>query len=96
MGLPVLTCVGDTFASRVAGSLLKAAGLHELITYTLADYENKALSLTKTPQALNTIKQKLMSEKMTSALFDTAKFSRSLELIYKDIQTNHLNQNPNV
>jgi predicted O-linked N-acetylglucosamine transferase (SPINDLY family) len=85
MGLPVLTCVGETFASRVAGSLIKAAGLDELITYTLADYENKALSLSTNPQALNTMKQKLMSEKMTSALFNTASFTRSLEAIYKDI-----------
>jgi len=96
MGLPVLTCVGDTFASRVAGSLLKAAGLDELITYTLADYENKALFLTKNPQALHTMKQKLISEKMTSALFDTASFTRSLEAIYKNIQANHLNQIRNI
>ncbi len=92
MGLPVLTCVGDTFASRVAGSLLKAAGLDELITYTLADYENKALSLAKNPQALNAMKQKLLSEKMTSALFDTTNFTRALEAIYKNIQANHINQ----
>ena len=88
MGLPVLTCAGETFASRVAGSLLKAAGLEELITYTLTDYEKKALSLTKNPQALNTMKQKLLSEKMTSDLFDTASFTRSLEDIYKNIRTN--------
>lgn len=91
MGVPVLTCVGDTFASRVAGSLLKATGLDELITYTLEDYENKALYLAKNPQALDTMKQKLLSEKMTSALFDTAKFARSLEAVYKNIQVNELN-----
>lgn len=96
MGLPVLTCVGDTFASRVAGSLLKAAGLDEMITYTLADYENKALYMAANPQALNAMKQKLMSEKMTSALFDTVSFTRSLEAIYKNIQANHFNQNTNV
>jgi predicted O-linked N-acetylglucosamine transferase (SPINDLY family) len=91
MGVPVLTCVGETFASRVAGSLLKAAGLDELITYTLTEYENKALSLAANPQTLNTMKQKLLSEKMTSTLFDTANFARSLEAIYKNIQTNELN-----
>lgn len=90
MGLPVLTCVGETFASRVAGSLLKAAGLDEMITYKLADYENKALSLAKNPQVLNRMKQKLLSEKMTSALFDTASFAKSLETIYKDIHTKPL------
>jgi len=91
MGLPVLTCVGDTFASRVAGSLLKAAGLDELITCTLADYEKKALYLVQNPQALDTMKQKLLREKMTSALFDTVKFARSLEAIYKNIKENNLN-----
>lgn len=91
MGLPVLTCVGDTFASRVAGSLLKAAGLDEMITYSLEDYENKALSLAKNPQALNIMKQKLINEKMTSDLFDTVSFTKSLEAIYKDIQENHVN-----
>jgi predicted O-linked N-acetylglucosamine transferase (SPINDLY family) len=96
MGLPVLTCVGDTFASRVAGSLLKTADLVDLITYTLADYENKALFLAANPQVLDTMKQKLLREKMTSALFDTVSFTRSLEAIYTDIQANHLNQNPNV
>jgi predicted O-linked N-acetylglucosamine transferase (SPINDLY family) len=93
MGLPVLTCVGDTFASRVAGSLLKAAGLDELITCTLADYENKALFLATNPKVLDTMKQKLISEKMTSDLFDTVSFTKSLEAIYKDIQANQLNQN---
>jgi len=92
VGLPVLTCMGDTFASRVAGSLIKAAGLDELITYTLTDYENKALFLSTNPQALNAIKQKLISEKMTSAVFDTASFTTSLEDIYKDIQANHLSE----
>ncbi len=96
MGLPVLTCVGDTFASRVAGSLLKAAGLDELITYTLADYENKALFLAANTQAQDAMKQKLLREKMTSDLFDTAKFARSLEAIYKDIQANQLNQEQNI
>lgn len=92
MGLPVLTCVGETFASRVAGSLLKAAGLDEMITYTLEDYGNKAISLANNPEALHEMKQKLLSEKMTSDLFDTAAFARSLEAIYKDIQIKHLDK----
>ncbi len=92
MGLPVLTCVGETFASRVAGSLLKAAGLDELITYTLAEYESKALYLAKNPQTLLNMKEKLLNEKMTSALFDTTKFARSLEVVYKNIQAIHHNR----
>ncbi|MDP3678073.1 MAG: tetratricopeptide repeat protein, partial [Methylotenera sp.] len=85
MGVPVLTCVGETFAARVAGSLISAAGLTELITYTLQDYEEKALQLANNPTIIAAIKQKLLAENMTSALFDTNKFTRSLEAIYQTI-----------
>lgn len=95
MGLPVLTCIGDTFAARVAGSLINAAGLNELITYTLEDYENKALYFAKNPAILNEIKQKLIAEKMTSPLFDTASFAKSLESSYQTIWKQHLDINKN-
>lgn len=87
MGVPVLTCVGETFASRVAGSLIKAAGLDTLITYSLEAYENKALQLADNPQLLKDMKQKLLNEKMTSPLFDTEQFARSLERIYQEISS---------
>jgi predicted O-linked N-acetylglucosamine transferase (SPINDLY family) len=90
MGLPVLTCVGDTFASRVAGSLINTAGLTELVTYTLQDYENKALWLTENPQWLEATTQKLITERLTSALFDTEKFAAALEAVYKNIWLKHL------
>jgi predicted O-linked N-acetylglucosamine transferase (SPINDLY family) len=83
MGLPVLTCVGNTFAARVAGSLLSAAELTELITYSLQDYENKALNLANSPTDLEKIKQKLLATKLTSALFDTSNFAHALEDIYQ-------------
>ena len=92
MGVPVLTCAGDTFSARVAGSLLKAAGLTELITYTLQDYENKALYLSKNTAELQAIKQKLLAERMTSPLFDTASFAKSLEASYQTIWQNYLSQ----
>jgi predicted O-linked N-acetylglucosamine transferase (SPINDLY family) len=85
MGLPVLTCAGDTFAARVAGSLLNAADLTDLITYSLQDYENKALYLANNPSKLLELKQKLLATKMTSNLFDTDKFSKSLEEVYQKI-----------
>lgn len=90
MGVPVITCVGDTFAARVAGSLLSTVDLTKLITYTLQDYENKALYLSKNKAELNSIKQKLRAEKMTSALFDTANFAKSLEAIYQGIWQRYL------
>ncbi len=92
MGVPVITCVGDTFAARVAGSLLSATDLTELITYTLQDYENKALYLSKNKIELDDIKQKLQAEKMTSALFDTANFAKSLEAIYQTIWQGYLSK----
>lgn len=92
MSLPVLTCVGDTFASRVAGSLLKAAGMDELITYSLHDYENKALALARDRSILDAMKHRLTAEKMTSALFETAKFTEALETIYQNIWAAHHKQ----
>jgi predicted O-linked N-acetylglucosamine transferase (SPINDLY family) len=92
MGVPVLTCTGDTFSARVAGSLLQASGLNKLITYTLQDYENKALYLASNPKILTEIKQKLLAEKMTSALFDTANFAKALEASYQTIWQNYLSQ----
>lgn len=85
MGLPVLTCAGKTFASRVAGSLLKAAGLEALITYSMQAYENQALFLANNVQILQDMKQKLLNEKMTSALFDTQQFTAALEQCYRQI-----------
>ncbi|MEO6118066.1 MAG: glycosyltransferase, partial [Methylotenera sp.] len=90
MGVPVLTCVGETFAARVAGSLLKAADLNQLITYTLQDYENKALYLANNPDAISEMKQKLLVEKMTSKLFDTVQFTNSLEATYQTIWQRYL------
>ena len=85
MGLPVLTCAGDTFASRVAGSLLKAANLDELITTTLSDYENKALALAKNPEALDRIKARLNKHNTKLPLFNPSKFAMDLESQYQEI-----------
>lgn len=83
MGVPVLTCAGETFASRVAGSLLTAADLPELITYNLHDYEAKALQLASNPVQLLKIKEKLLLDKTHSSLFDTTRFVKSLEETYQ-------------
>ena len=78
-GLPVLTCAGRTFAGRVAASVLNAAGLPELATNSLAEYEALALKLARDPAALAAIKAKLAGSRETSALFDAARFTRGLE-----------------
>ena len=81
-GLPVLTCVGETFAGRVAASLLNAVGLSELITASLGDYEALALKLAREPSLLASIKAKLAQNRSTHPLFDTARFTRHIEAAY--------------
>jgi len=81
-GLPVVTCMGGAFPSRVAGSLLHAAGIPELVTSSLADYEALALQLARDPARLAAIKAKLAANRTTTALCDADAFTRNLEAIY--------------
>jgi protein O-GlcNAc transferase len=81
-GLPVLTRIGNSFAGRVAASLLKAIGLPELITTTMEEYEGLAVELGTHPQRLAEIKQKLERNRLTTPLFDTRSFVRHLETGY--------------
>ena len=79
MGLPVLTCTGETMASRVAGSQLTAIGLPELITTDLAEYEARALELARNPQRLRALRAQLSANRHTQPLFDMARFTRALD-----------------
>jgi predicted O-linked N-acetylglucosamine transferase (SPINDLY family) len=81
-GLPLLTCRGDTFPGRVAASLLRAAGLPELVTENLADYRAMALELAKNPVLLGNIRDKLRRQRLSMPLFDTARFCRHIEAAY--------------
>jgi predicted O-linked N-acetylglucosamine transferase (SPINDLY family) len=83
VGVPVLTCAGKGFASRVAASALTAVGLPELITNSLEEYERKALQLAREPERLQKLRQKLAQQRMRSALFDTAAYCRHLEIAYR-------------
>ena len=82
MGLPIVTCSGETFAGRVAGSLLTAAGLPELITSSLLEYENLAMRLAANPDELVVIRNKLKSGRNELPLFDTPGFVTQLEQAY--------------
>jgi protein O-GlcNAc transferase len=81
-GVPVLTCVGEAFASRMAGSLLRAVGIPELITHSLEDYERLALELAQQPERLQGLRSRLESNRDTCALFNTAQYCRHLEAAY--------------
>jgi len=82
-GLPVITCPGHAFASRVAASVLTAAGLPELIAADRPAYERLAVALATDPARLAAVRAKLASSRNTAALFDTPALARSLERLYE-------------
>ena len=79
MGCPLLTLTGRSFASRMAGALLTAGGLPELITESLAEYESTALALARDPVRCNRLREHLGLIRSNGVLFDTAKFVLNLE-----------------
>lgn len=89
-GLPVLTCRGNTFPSRVAASLLQAVGLPELITDSLEDYQAKAIHLATTPAELRSLRAKLAYNRTRAPLFDTPRFTRHLEEAYRLMWDRHV------
>ncbi len=88
-GLPVLTRLGNSFAGRVAASLLRAAGLPELVTQSTEEYEALALALASDPARLQAIRQKLAATRDSCALFDTPRFTRGLEAAYDAMWDRH-------
>lgn len=81
-GLPVLTLMGETFAGRMAASLLNAIQLPELITTTQEEYEACAIDLATHPEKLKSIKQKLANNRLTTPLFDIEYFTKNIESAY--------------
>lgn len=81
-GLPVVTCMGQSFPSRVAGSLLHAIGVPELATHSAAEYEDLALTLATKPALLRDIRDRVGAHRATHPLFDTARFCRDLEAAF--------------
>ena len=88
-GLPMLTCAGQSFAARMGGSLLTAAGLPELIAYSLEDYEAKALQLAQKPAELQELRERLNEHRRSVPLFDTDRFRGHLERAYEKMLEIH-------
>ena len=86
-GVPVLTLSGEAFAARMAGSLLRAAGMPELIAGSTAEYESKAIELATSPHALRQLRGRLAQNRGTMPLFDTARFTAHLEAAYDEMRT---------
>ena len=82
-GLPVLTCIGESFASRMCASVLHSIELPELITRSTQAYEAKAIELASNPALLDALKQKLEKHIQTTSLFNTTLFCRHLEDIFR-------------
>ena len=94
-GVPILTLMGQSFASRVAASLLSAIGLPELITNTQEEYEALAIELALNPNKLADIKLKLANNRFTTPLFDTPLFTKNLETAYINMyERYHLDLEP--
>jgi predicted O-linked N-acetylglucosamine transferase (SPINDLY family) len=90
-GLPVLTCMGESYASRVAASLLKSIGLPELITTDQVSYESLAIELATDPVKLRIIRDKLAANRLTTPLFDTPLFTRHIEDAYTEMYERYQN-----
>lgn len=89
-GLPVITKLGEGFAARVAGSLLNAVGLPDLVTKTRDEYENLALRLARNSDDLSDIRQRLAVQRSTAPLFNTELFCRRIEAAYDAAYHLHL------
>jgi len=84
-GLPVLTCTGNTFAGRVASSLLMAANMEECVTTTPQEYIERAVSLATEPKRLKFLKEHLQNNKNILPLFDQKKWLEDLENILVEV-----------
>lgn len=84
-GVPILTCLGNTFPGRVGASLLTALNLPELITHSFQEYEDQAVKLATDPIYLQLIKNKLEVNRSQESLFNSQLFAKNIESIYRDI-----------
>jgi protein O-GlcNAc transferase len=93
-GLPVVTCAGETFAARVAASLLHAVGLPELVTWSLAEYEALASKLASEPDFLTVFKARLAARRESCPLFDVDRVRRHVETAFTIMHERHLRGEP--
>ena len=89
MGVPVLTCAGDSFAGRMAGSVLTALGVPELITTSLGEYEALALELARQPQRVCALRETLRKRRTQHSFFETDRYRLSLESAYERMWERH-------
>jgi len=88
-GVPVVTFMGETFASRVAASLCHAAGLSELVCESVGDYEERIVALAQDAEARAALRQKLVAGRDSCVLFDSLRFTRDIEALYLRMMERH-------
>ncbi|MGY8633734.1 hypothetical protein RAD15_14755 [Bradyrhizobium sp. 14AA] len=88
-GLPVVTQIGDSFAGRVAASLVNAVGLPELIAQTRDEYEELVIELALNRQKLQAIRERLQESRLTAPLFDAARYTKHLEAAFETMHQRH-------
>jgi predicted O-linked N-acetylglucosamine transferase (SPINDLY family) len=88
-GVPLVTCAGETFASRVAGSVLHAVGLSELVTHSLHEYAALAAALLADLPRLRALRERLASQRLGAPLFDVAGYTLDLESLYAEMWQRH-------
>src|SRR3569833_203685 len=81
-GLTVLTRIGETFAARVAASILNAVDLPELITHSSSEYEQRAIEIANHPEKLRAVKGRLAENRLGKPLFDTGLMTKQIEAAY--------------
>ncbi len=89
-GVPLVTRIGETFVTRVAASLLHAAGMSELVTDSADAYLRLALDLARQPKRLEQLRTQLIEGRINCALFDSKRFTIDLERLYQRMWGNHL------
>lgn len=87
MGVPMVTLSGNTFVSRMAGSMLHYAGLDELIAHDHTDYENLAVALSADPERLARIKAQMLNQRNPGGSFDMSHFTKEMERNYEEAYT---------
>lgn len=89
-GVPLVALEGEHLVSRMSASLLHAAGLPELVTTSLADYERLIVALARAPDRRLALRQRLAHNRLHCPLFDSARFARDLQALFQRMWTNHL------
>ena len=89
MDCPVITCPGQTFVARGAGSILRALEMPELITGNLQEYENLAVSLARSPERLRKLREKIAHKRKIAPLFDSTSYTRHLDAAYLEMWRRH-------